>query len=94
MKTQETKPGESKDFPGYPHYPRREDIFEQEDTVQPYEEHKDDMGIGLDVPGSELDDTNEAIGEEDEENNYYSLGGDEHSNLEESEDDSSGGDGR
>jgi hypothetical protein len=40
----------------------------------------DDMGEplneagDLDVPGSEDDDRNEAIGEEDEENNYYSLG--------------------
>ncbi len=31
----------------------------------------------FDVPGSEDDDANEEIGEEDEENNYYSLGGDE-----------------
>ena len=37
----------------------------------------------LDIPGSELDDNDEAIGEEDEENNYYSLGGDRHDNLEE-----------
>ena len=37
----------------------------------------------LDVPGSEDDDANEDIGEEDEENNYYSLGGDAHENLEE-----------
>ncbi|MFZ9388793.1 MAG: hypothetical protein ACO25B_13015 [Chitinophagaceae bacterium] len=29
-------------------------------------------GSDLDIPGSELDDENEAIGEEDEENNYYS----------------------
>lgn len=29
-------------------------------------------GEDLDVPGSELDDSNEDIGEEDEENNYYS----------------------
>ncbi|HSZ72521.1 MAG TPA: hypothetical protein VK750_07570 [Cytophagaceae bacterium] len=35
-------------------------------------------GEDLDVPGSELDDDNESIGEEDEENNYYSLGGDNH----------------
>ncbi len=34
-------------------------------------------GDDLDVPGQELDDRNEMIGEEDEENNYYSLGGDE-----------------
>lgn len=32
-----------------------------------------DMGTELDVPGAELDDDNEAIGEEDEENNAYSL---------------------
>ena len=37
----------------------------------------------LDIPGAELDDKDEAIGEEDEENNYYSLGGDRHENLEE-----------
>ena len=42
-----------------------------------------EAGAGLDVPGSEADDNNEAIGEEDEENNYYSLGGDNHDNLEE-----------
>lgn len=38
---------------------------------------------GLDIPGAELDDREENIGEEDEENNYYSLGGDRHENLEE-----------
>lgn len=43
----------------------------------------DDLNTDLDIPGSELDDENEAIGEEDEENNYYSLGGDNHENLEE-----------
>ena len=32
----------------------------------------------LDIPGSELDDSDEEIGEEDEENNYYSLGGENH----------------
>lgn len=37
----------------------------------------------LDIPGAELDDPDEAIGEEDEENNYYSLGGDRHESLEE-----------
>lgn len=40
-------------------------------------------GEDLDVPGAELDNVNEEIGEEDEENNYYSLGGDRHENLEE-----------
>ncbi len=34
---------------------------------------KDDFtGEGLDIPGAELDDLNEDIGEEDEENNGYS----------------------
>lgn len=37
----------------------------------------------MDVPGTELDDKQEEIGEEDEENNYYSLGGDNHTNLDE-----------
>lgn len=36
------------------------------------------MGEDLDVPGSELDDQQEALGSEDEENNFYSLGGDNH----------------
>ena len=37
---------------------------------------EDYTGEDLDIPGAELDDTMENIGEEDEENNYYSLGGD------------------
>ena len=45
------------------------------DTLNPEED--------LDVPGSDLDDKEEALGEEDEENNYYSIGGDRHENLEE-----------
>jgi hypothetical protein len=36
----------------------------------------DDINTDLDIPGSELDDENELIGEEDEENNYWSLGSD------------------
>jgi hypothetical protein len=40
-------------------------------------------GDDLDIPGSELDDTEENVGNEDEENNYYSLGGDAHEDLEE-----------
>jgi hypothetical protein len=43
----------------------------------------DETGGDLDVPGSELDDDQEDIGNEDEENNYYSLGGDSHNDLEE-----------
>jgi hypothetical protein len=42
----------------------------------------DKSGDDLDVPGSELDDQQESVGNEDEENNYYSLGGDNHHNLE------------
>lgn len=40
-------------------------------------------GKDLDVPGSELDDANEEIGEEDEENNDYSLAGDDDNITEE-----------
>lgn len=43
----------------------------------------DESGNDLDIPGTEMDDNQEAIGSEDEENNYYSIGGDNHSNLEE-----------
>jgi hypothetical protein len=43
----------------------------------------DFTGEDLDVPGTELDDDQEATGMEDEENNIYSLGGDEKNNLEE-----------
>jgi hypothetical protein len=39
-------------------------------------ERVDYAGTDLDVPGSEDDDMNEELGEEDEENNSYSLGGD------------------
>jgi hypothetical protein len=42
---------------------------------------EDRSGSDLDVPGSELDDSNEAIGEEDEENNDYSLGNDDNDNV-------------
>ncbi|HAH23220.1 MAG TPA: hypothetical protein DCL77_05585 [Prolixibacteraceae bacterium] len=37
----------------------------------------------LDIPGTELDDSQEILGSEDEENNYYSLGGDDHDDLDE-----------
>jgi hypothetical protein len=143
------------DFPGYPHYPAREDIMDQrndisredidvenlpnsknstgvsqrfqagqnreqgEESRTPGTTNEDDLGIregteadvtdddlailnstdaeigkpqnisnedlttDLDIPGSELDDENEELGEEDEENNYYSLGGDRHERQEE-----------
>ena len=44
------------------------------DDAMNEKDFKDDIsGDDLDVPGSELDDKEEANGEEDEENNYYSL---------------------
>jgi hypothetical protein len=46
----------------------------------------DVSGEDLDVPGSELDDEEEVIGEEDEENNLYSLGGDRYEDMEQSHD--------
>lgn len=130
------------DFPGYPHYPAKEDIMDQrtgshkidvnmenlasarnatgvsqrfstiqknpqnpstqnlsseknnEDDLDALNSTNDEIGIpqnvsdedintDLDIPGSELDDAEENIGEEDEENNYYSLGGDRHESQEE-----------
>lgn len=81
-------------FPGYPHYSKNEDIYEQEERVldervgqeTPMQEEERSLDEGLDIPGSELDDEQEEIGSEDEENNYYSLGGDNHEDLEQSED--------
>ena len=73
---------------GYPTYSPDEDIYnqEKEETDMDPEnliKKKDITSDELDVPGSELDDTQEAIGSEDEENNYYSLGGDGNDRLEE-----------
>lgn len=73
-----------------------EDISETKDPIErTITEINDDAGLSgdeyggqLDVPGSELDDEREAIGNEDEENNYYSLGGDNHNDLEEDQGDS------
>src|SRR3954469_3171187 len=146
----------NQDFPGYPHYPAKEDIMDQRtdshrvdldvenipgnrnvtgvsQRIQPGDDRKraenamtpqpgsgnddlditmgteadvndddlavlnstdaeigtpqnvsnEDLDTDLDIPGSELDDDNESIGEEDEENNYYSLGGDRHEAQEE-----------
>lgn len=77
---------------GYPLYPSNEDIYNKshkedqlnpEDTTKLKTPNQSQSGNDLDVPGAELDDEQEAIGNEDEENNYYSLGGDAHNNLEE-----------
>ena len=151
---QSKDPKTDQDFPGYPHYPAREDIMDQRNDYirenvdvenlpnsknrsgvgqrfaagnkserseeasdpgradddlgmrpgtdadvtnddlaalrsidaergQPQNISNEDLNTDLDVPGSELDDDNEALGEEDEENNYYSLGGDRHESQEE-----------
>jgi hypothetical protein len=61
-------------------------INKNPDTLNEKTFEDDLTGDDLDVPGAELDDSNEEIGEEDEENNYYSLGGDNHDNLEEARD--------
>lgn len=53
--------------PSGPSRPPRPDEPNEVDDVQSR------MGDDLDVPGGELDDADESIGEEDEENNYYSL---------------------
>lgn len=73
---------DDKKYPGYPHYPKSEDIFENE-KEEPLDDEEPKTGNDLDVPGEDLDDADEKIGEEDEENNYYSLGGDDHNDLEE-----------
>lgn len=56
---------------------------ENEPPVRAVDEYTDDllMGADLDVPGSDLDDDMEIIGNEDEENNYYSLGSDDNDAL-------------
>ena len=85
-----TKPGKtenktagSESTTGYPSYPPGEDIYSKE-KAEPYIEAEDSpLDLGLDVPGSELDDANELIGEEDEENNYYSLRDGDDSSLDE-----------
>ena len=87
---------EEKKFP-LPVYPVDEDIYKKEKEVGYDEDGLEQNnkikgkikkeGDDLDVPGSELDDADEAIGEEDEENNYYSVGGDDHQDLEEDNED-------
>lgn len=74
-------------------YPDKEDIYNRAkeekfiDEDDPFNKHiaknENRPGEDLDIPGAELDDELESIGEEDEENNYYSIGGDNHENLDE-----------
>jgi hypothetical protein len=82
-------------------YPSSEDIYNQnkkEEVIDPQnittiKEVDEEMysknlpDNDLDIPGSELDDEQENIGNEDEENNYYSLGGDDHNDLDEDQGD-------
>lgn len=58
-----------------------QDIDDDEETAVDTKIFSGELDTELDVPGDELDDANEDIGEEDEENNYYSLGGDSKDNL-------------
>jgi len=74
-----------------PTYKEEDDIYNREKEVplknndDPKEIRINENGKGpdLDIPGAELDDSSEAIGEEDQENNYYSFGSDRHEDLEE-----------
>ena len=49
------------------------DLDKTDDEGEMLNETSDRSGSDLDIPGSEEDDANEEIGEEDEENNSYSL---------------------
>jgi len=91
-KTKTSRSAEDEKFP-LPVYKKEDDIYNRE-KEEPLDDEGNpgkrrsvtvdrDPGEDLDVPGAELDDSAEAIGEEDEENNYYSLGGDAHDDLEE-----------
>ena len=51
----------------------RGDLDNTDDEGEMLNERSDRSGRDLDIPGSEDDDANEKIGEEDEENNSYSL---------------------
>jgi hypothetical protein len=91
-KKKKNSSGENKKFP-LPIYEKEDDIYNREkeepleDEDQPGRRKSVKLdkkpGEDLDIPGAELDDADENIGEEDEENNYYSLGGDNHGDLEE-----------
>jgi hypothetical protein len=82
MKNSKDSSGEDEKFP-LPIYKKEDDIYKKAKEEHLEEDELGNSGAGLDVPGAELDDADENIGEEDEENNYYSLGGDDHNDLEE-----------
>lgn len=92
MTPKKANPGlNDKNPPGDPIYSSKDDIYSRHEKESFDEEVAPDTGKednipfseGLDVPGAELDDADEIIGEEDEENNYYSLGGDNHDDPDE-----------
>jgi hypothetical protein len=65
---------------------KKSDKSDKARTNMDKESNDDASGSNLDIPGSELDDEQENIGNEDEENNYYSIGGDDHNKLDEDKD--------
>jgi hypothetical protein len=94
LKKQSEQPGTEPKVYGDPVYSAKDDIYareekreytdtEEEAPSAPSPDETIRKSRDLDVPGSELDDADEQVGEEDEENNYYSLGGDNHDDLEE-----------
>ena len=94
MATNTTDPNNTnkKKVYGDPEYSAKDDIYnhEKEESYNDKElpadqdgEERVPLDEGLDVPGADLDDADEKIGEEDEENNYYSLGGEDHNDLDE-----------
>ena len=96
-KQSEEKTGEPPVY-GDPEYSEKDDIYSREKKESFDDSEEEPLSHGkrvknthldedLDVPGSELDDADEEIGDEDEENNYYSLGGDDHNDLKEDQGD-------
>lgn len=59
-------------------FPNLSDDEGDDDLLRQRSHPVDFAGDDLDIPGTELDDEQENIGEEDEENNAYSLGGERH----------------
>jgi len=56
-------------------------LDQTDDDGEILNESSDQSGKELDVPGSEEDDANEEIGEEDEENNPFSLNDDKEDDV-------------
>lgn len=91
----EESAAEQNEVPDSLKYAPEEDIYNREKKEQFNDNLQEDQHPlhksnhlpedDLDLPGGELDDELEILGEEDEENNYYSLGGDNHHNLDENE---------